>query len=228
MALFKRNTEEAAKQEGGNYITESGIYLVDMKHMLADIGESGSISLNVNYELNGQDQVLYGGLRLTNNDGTENFQANTFNKLLVIADLEEAADPIEGSLPIGKNGTDKDVMVVDDFTDFGEVYMRVQMEYSKYNGNFKERKVIKAFYRADGASADEIVNESEVGVKMEKDQAFASNITYKESKKGANDAPTAEEITAWIAGGRKDGSAGASGAAAPAANKPKFGKKFAK
>lgn len=228
MSFFKTNQEAAAKQEGGNYVTESGIYDIDLKHVIVDVNDAGGMSLNFNFDLNGQDQTLYGGLRLTNNDGKENFQANTFNKLLVIAGLEEVADPIEAVLPIGKEGADKEVMILDELTDFGAIKMRVQMEYSKYNGDYTEKKIIKSFYREDDASADEIINETEVGVKLGKDEAFASNITYKESVKGANDAPTAEEIAAWIAGGRKKGTAGASGAAAPAANKPKFGKKFAK
>lgn len=225
MAFFNANKEQAAKAEGGNYITESGIYDVDLKHVLTDINDKGSITLNFNYDMNGQNQTLWGGIRLTNNDGQENFQANTFNKLLVIADLDAIADPIEGTLPIGKDGADKDVMVLDDLSDLGDIKMRVQMEYSKYNGDFTEKKVIKAFYRADGASADEIINETEVGVKLEKDEAYASNITYKESAKGANDAPTAEEITEWIAAKRPKGTAGGSGTPA-ASNKPKFGKKF--
>lgn len=226
MAFFKADKETAAKQEGGNYITQSGIYDIDLKYVLADISKGGSISLNFNFDLNGQNQTLWGGLRLTNNDGSPNFQADTFNKLLVIAGLDAVADPVEGVLPIGKDGADKEVMVVDDLTDLGEVKMRVQMEYSKYNGSYTEKKIIKNFYRADGASADEIVNETEIGVRLAKDEEYAGNITYRESAKGANDAPTAEEIQAWIAAGRPEGTAGASGAAAPAANKPKFGKKF--
>lgn len=227
MSFFKADKEQAAKQEGGNYITQSGIYDVVLKHVIVDINEKGGVALNFNYDLNDQNQTLWGGLRLTNNDGQDNFQAGTFNKLLVIADLEDVADPEEATLPIGKEGADKDVMVLADLEDI-PCKMRVQMEYGKYNGDFTEKKVIKAFYREDGASADEIINETEIGVKLAKDEAYADNITYKESRKGAGDAPTAEEITAWIAAKRPKGTAGASGTggATAATNKPKFGKKF--
>lgn len=228
MSFFKADKEQAAKQEGGNYITASGIYDVEIKHVIVDENEQGGIALNFNFDMNGQNQTLWGGMRLMNNNGTENFQAETFNKLLVILDLEEIADPEEATLPIGKDGADKDVMVLPDIEDVA-LKMRVQMEYGKYNGNYTEKKVIKAFYREDGASADEIINETEVGVKLAKDEAYASNITYKESKKGAGDAPTAEEIAEWIAAKRPKGTAGeGSTSSAPAANKPKFGNKFKK
>ena len=226
MSFFTADKEQAAKQEGGNYITASGIYDIDIKHVLVDVNEKGGVALNFNYDMNGQNQTLWGGLRLTNNDGQENFQAGIFNKLLVVAGLEDVADPEEATLPIGKDGADKDVMVLADIEDIS-VKMRVQMEYGKYNGDYTEKKVIKAFYREDGASADEIINETEIGIKLEKDLPYAENITYKESKKGAGDAPTAEEIAEWIAAKRPKGTAGASAAGGAAkSNTPKFGKKF--
>jgi len=91
------------------------------------------------------------------------------------------------------------------------------MEYTKFNNKIQERKVIKGFYRlSDGASAEEIVNETEAGLQMEKDQKYVNNITYK-------DGLTPEDIATWIAGGRQN--AGGSAAPKAAAKKPSFGKK---
>ena len=227
MAFYKRNTEQAAKEEGGNYITKSGVYDVTIKHLLVDKNEYEGVALNINLDMNGQNQSIWGGLRVVNNDGSENLQAPVFNKLLAILDIEEVDDEVEETLPIGKEGADKDVMTLTQFED-ADVKMRVQMEYGTFNGNYTEKKVIKAFYRADGASAEEIINDTEIGVKLEKDMAYADNISYKESKKGADDAPTPEDIAQWIADKRPKGTAGAStgGGAAAATNKPKFGKKF--
>lgn len=219
MAFIKRNTATAAKSEGGNYITESGIYDVTLKHVLVDQNDSGSTSLSFVVERNGQEQVIWSGLRLTNNDGSENFQAATFHKLLAILDIEDVADPEEAVLPIGKDGADKEVYVLADIPE-ADVKMRVQMEYSKYQGDIKEKKLVKAFYREDGASAEEILNETEIGVKLAKDEEYASNVTYRDDL-------TAEEVQEWIKGGRGSGGAKGTGGKTDT-NKPKFGKKFGK
>lgn len=220
MSFFKINTAEAAKApEGGNYINQSGVYDCTINAVIVDYSDKGARTLNFYVNHNGQDQVIYGALRLDNNDGTPNFQAPLFNKLCVIAGLEDVQDPEEATLPIGKEGADKDVAVLPDFQDL-DVKIWIQLEYSVYNGNIKEKKIIKGFYTADGVSADEIINETEAGVRFEKDSKYHTNTSYK-------DGLTAESVAEWIAGGRKDGSAGSSKPAAPKASfgKPKFGAK---
>ena len=214
MSFFQVNVTEAAKaSEGGNYINQSGVYPVTIKQVIVDYNDSGARTLNFYVDHNGTEQVLYGALKLDNNDGTPNFQAPLFNKLCVIAGLDSVQDPEEATLPIGKEGADKDVAVLPDFQDL-EVQIWVQMEYHVYNGSIKEKKVITGFYRADGASADEIINETEIGVRFEKDSKYHNNTSYK-------DGLTAESIATWIADGRKEGTAGGS---KPAAPKPTFGK----
>ena len=226
MSFFKTDLVSASKQEGGNFINTSGIYDVIIKAIIVDTNDKGARSLNFYVDNNGTEQVIYGGIRLDNNDGSANFQANTFNKLCVIAGLDSVENPVEATLPIGPKGAAKDVAVLPDFEEF-ECKMRVQMEYSVPTqganaGKIRESKNIKAFYRTDGASSDEIINETEVGVKLAKDTVYADNITYKESSKGAGDAPTPEEVTAWIAAGR---GASATPAAAAATPKASFGKR---
>ena len=215
MSFYKSNKEEAAKAEGGNHINGSGIFDVTILAAFVDTNDKGARTVNFYVDHNGTPQVVYGGLKLDNNDGSPNFAAAIFNKLCVVADLDDVTDPEEDTLPIGKNKSDKDVAVLPDFSDL-DVKMRVQMEYSVYNGKIMEKKVIKGFYRADGASADEIINETEVGVKLEKDLGYADNVTYKDDL-------DAEQIAKWIAGGRDN----ATGAAAATSAKPKasFGKK---
>jgi len=219
MSFFKVNTESAAKVEGGNFINQSGIYDVTIKAIIVDTNDKGARSLNFYIDNNGTEQVIYGGLRLDNNDGSANFQANTFNKLCVVAGLESIQDPVEATLPIGKAGAAKDVAVLPDFEEF-DCKMRVQMEYSINSmganvGKIRESKHIKAFYRTDGAEASEILNETEPGIKLSKDLVYAENVTYKDDL-------TAEAIAAWIAGGRD---ASATPTAATATPKASFGKR---
>lgn len=224
MGFFTVNVAEAAKQSGGNYINQSGVYDVTIKQVIVDYNDHGARTLNFYVDNNGQEQVIYGGIRLDNNDGTPNFQAPLFNKLCVIAGLEDVQDPEEATLPIGKEGADKDVAILPDFQDI-DVKMWIQLEYSVIGsgakqGEISEKKVIKGFYSAEGASSDEIINETEVGVRFNKDSKYHNNTSYK-------DGLTEEAVNEWIAGGRKGKATAAPKTAAPKPSfgKPKFGAK---
>ncbi len=219
-SFFKsKRDKESIKEDvgGGKYIGKSNIYDINIIAPFVVTGSGEVMGVDFFIEYNGQKQPLYGNLKLTNKDGSENFGAKIFNKLMIIAGLDEVADPIEAELPMGKKGAMKDAAILEDLCDL-EVKVRVQMEYSIYNGNIKENTVIKSFYRAeDGASAEEIVNEADYGTQLEKDMPYAENVTYK-------DGLDAEQIATWIAAKRPKNSAnGGSGATATA--KPSFGKK---
>ncbi len=56
--------------------------------------------------------------------------------------------------------------------------------------------VIKNFFTQEGASASEIVNGTESGVQLAKEEAYADNITYKDV--------TPEEVQAWKDSFKKD------------------------
>lgn len=218
MAFAKVSTkkEDLAQGGGSNHINKSGMYPVSILAPVVSVGAGGSVAVDMYVDHQGQKQTIYGNLRVTNNDGKPNeIGSKTFNQLLVIAGLEDVADPIEADLPIGKKESMKTVEILEDLCDV-EAVMRVQMEYGVYNGSITEKKVIKGFYRAgDFASAEEIVNESEAGVQYEKDLAYASNVAYKDDLDEA-------AVNAWIAAKRPKGTA----SNAPTAEKtPSFGKK---
>ena len=218
MAFAKTSkAPEDLKQGGGSkYINNSGMYPVRILAPIVSSGKGGSTAVDMYVDHEGQTQVIYGNLRVTNNGGkTNEIGAKVFNQLLVIAGLDDVADPEENDLPVGKKESMKTVMILEDLCDV-DVVMRVQMEYGMYNGDITEKKVIKGFYRAgDMASAEEIVNESEAGVQYAKDLDYASNVAYKD---GTDEAM----ITAWIAAKRPKGAAGKAPTATPT---PGFGKK---
>ena len=207
MSFFSADVSADAVQEstGGAYLSKSGIYDVTLKIVSVDVNNSGARSLNFNVDYNGSSSTLY-GLRLDNNDKTPNFQAKTFNKLCIVAGVERVSDPEVQSHKLGKDGIAKDLAVLTDFTDF-ECKVRIQEEYSiipvgkGYNneGQVKKQLVIKNFYSATGASADELVNDKPIGEQLAKDEAYAANVTYK-------DGLTAADITAWEADKRGGGS----------------------
>jgi len=222
MSFFKaKKTQEDLKQSSGSsYLNGSGCYPVNIIAPFASTSKNGSTSVDLFVEYSGQKQVVYGNMRITNNDGSENaIGSKVFNQLAIIADVEDISEPIDAELPIGKGGIDSDVSVLEDLADL-DVILRVQMEYSTYNGNIQEKKVIKGFFRAeDNASAEEIVNETEAGVQYNKESKYFENVTYK-------DGLDAESVAVWVVDGRPKGTAGSGGATGGAApKKPAFGKK---
>jgi len=228
MSFAKKSTnKEDVKSGGTSYIVGSGVYPVKLLAPFVNTAASGSEVVDFFLEHEGQQQALYGNLRVSNkNDAQGETVPNTigmrvFNQLLVIADVEEVSDAVEGDLPIGKGNIDKTVAILEDLCD-AEVLIRVQMEYGLYQGKIQERKVIKGFYRlSDKATAEEIVNETEAGIGYEKDSKYFNNITFKDDL-------TQETIDAWIKGGRKGTTEGTAGTAAKktaTTSKKRFGKK---
>lgn len=220
MSFFKTSkSKEDVKQSGGSgHITASGCYPVTIIAPFVSVSQNGSQSIDLFLEHAGKQQVLYGNMRITNNDGSENkIGAKAFNQLAIIADVEEISEPVDAELPIGKAGAMEDASVLVDLSDI-DVILRVQMEYSVYNNNIQEKKVIRGFFRAeDNASAEEIVNGENFGAQFEREKAFFDNVTYKDNL-------DEETVTAWIAAGRPKNTAGKS-SASTAAKKPSFGKK---
>ena len=220
MSFFTASkSKEDVQQSGGSaYINASGCYPVNIIAPFASVSNNGSTTVDLFVEHEGQQQVVYGNMRISNNDGSRNdIGAKVLNQLMIVTGVEDLADPVEAELPIGKAGAAQDVGVLEDLADF-DVIMRVQMEYSVWNKNIQEKKIIKGFFRAeDNASAEEIVNETEAGVQFEKETKYFENVTYK-------DGLDADAIAAWVAAGRPKGTGG-SGTASTAAKKPSFSKR---
>lgn len=188
MAFFVAKTDAQSISDGGNYISKSGIYPVTLKVVSVKVNEHGARSLDFNVDYMGSAQVFY-GLKLDNNNGSESFEAKTFNKLVNIAGLEVVSDPEVQEYKLGKEQVPTDLAILTDFTDL-PVQIRIQYEYGIYQGQIKEKKLIKSFYREDGASASEILNKTEIGVQLSKDLAYADNITYK-------DGLDEDQVKAW-------------------------------
>lgn len=195
MSIFKiKRTAEAVKENtGGSFsrIKASGIYDVTIKIASMKVNSFNAREIDFNLEYDGNTTTLY-GLKLDNNDGTEHYQAEVFNKLCIIADLEEVAAPEMETHKFGD--ISKDLAVLPDFTDL-VVKVRVQQEYSKYKDEIKSRLLIKNFYRADGATAAEILEDvapDKIGGQLEKDIAYSVKPSYK-------DGLTEEDAVKWEA-----------------------------
>ena len=182
---FKVTTSNEAINEStqSSYMSKSGIYPVSIQFASLDVTASGAESVNFNFLYNGEAQTVYGPF-VTNRDGEVNsIGAKIINKLAVIAGMTEGDDfeIEEETHAVGKDKKDQEFAVITNFTDV-ECQVRLQEEYS-INPKTKEiqkRMVIKNFFAADGASAAEIVNETPAGADLEREQKYATNVTYKD------------------------------------------------
>lgn len=187
MGFFKVDaSEENVKDyEGGSgYINKSGIYEAIIKAVIVDKSPNGSEFINLWIECNGQEQPIFQAMRLTNNDGSPNLGAKLFTKFCIVAGAEQGAeidDPVPAMVPIGKGGEMQECMVLEQFKDI-PMFLRVQMEYSMYDGKIKEQKSVRNFFRyEDKATASEIVNDVETkGEQFKKEEEYADKITYKD------------------------------------------------
>ena len=195
MSFFKPDlTADAVKEStGGSFLGSSGIYDVTLKTVSVDVSKNGATSLNFNVDYNGNPSTIY-GLYISDSQGKPLFGAQTFTRLCAVAKVEDVSDPVEEEHTLGKDNKPVTLAVLQDFSDL-VCKIRVQEEYSKYNGEIKKKLVIKNFYTEDGASASEVIAQVNgesvtIGTQLAKDQEYASNVTYK-------DGLTAEDIEAW-------------------------------
>jgi hypothetical protein len=221
MSFYKASKKSEDVQQGGsNYITKSGIFPVLVLAPVVSVSKGGSTSVDLYVEYQGQKQIVYGNLRITNNDGSPNkIGSKIFNQLVIIAGLDSVSDPVEAELPIGQKEAMKDVSILEDLCDV-EVLMRTQMEYGVFNGSITEKKVIKAFFRAsDKATAEEIVNETDAGFGYERELKYVDNITFKDDL-------TEAVVAEWIKAKRPKGTAGGAAAGGSTSKKaPSFGER---
>lgn len=188
MAFAKVNADEENIRDydgdGSVYINKSGIYDVIVKDVIVDQTDKGSQFINLWIDYQGKEQPIFQAMRLTNNDGSDNLGKKLFNKFCIVAGLqpnEEIPDPVSKMVPIGKGGEEQECMVLERFAET-PMTIRVQMEYSLYDGKVREAKSIRNFFRfEDKATASEIVNASEnKGEQFEKEQEYADKVTYRD------------------------------------------------
>lgn len=207
MAFFKVSTSEENIKDfngsGGKYLNKSGIYECLVKHAIVDVTPKGSKHINLWIEHDGQEQMIYQAMRMTNNDGGVNeVGQKLFNRFCIVVgatdDGAEVNDEVSVMLSLGKDKEEKEYMVLEDFNDT-PVHLRLQMEYSLFEGKIQEKKNIRNFFRfEDKATASEIINNIEEKAQYEKELASANDVTYKDDL-------TAEDVEAWIKGNRNSG-----------------------
>ena len=198
--------EETVKEggTGRSFIGSSGIYDVTINFASVGVTSGGAESINFNLEYNGNNQTLYGPYYKGKDGNFLEIGTKLYTTLGVIAGLEDGDEfTVEPEThEVGKDNKEVEFDVIQELSDLN-IKVQVQAEYSEYEGNIQERMVIRSFFREDGASAEEIVNDGEVGKRLAMvEEKFASNISYR-------DGLTPEDVDAWIKGGRGKGGASA-------------------
>jgi len=209
MDILSVNRNIEAVKDGGSgsaFIDSTGVYDVTIKFASIDVSKNGAKSVNFNLDINGNSQTIYGPY-ITNKAGDplEIGLSLVRDKLGVIAGVEGSLTIEEETHNVGKDNKPQEFAVITDFTDL-PVKVRIQMEHSVYNGEIKSRKVIKNFFREDGASAEEILSlengdDVEIGKRLEYEKTkfvedrYLDNLTpedvaaAKEGKKPASNTP---------------------------------------
>ena len=215
MFFTTKRDAQSLQEQTGDFINKSGIYDVIIKFASVNRGDKGSISSDFNCEHKGSETTFY-GLRLTNNDGSDNFQKPLFNKLLVVLGIDALAEPTPEDHAVGKDRQVKSFAVLTELSD-QPIKIRVQYSYSMWQGEIVERREIKNFYRAsDGAVASEVESGENIGAQLNKDRAYENNVTY-------NDGLTEAMVAEWKAAKKAGTSYTPNTGAKPATTNP-FGK----
>jgi len=217
-------TEEDLEKSGGgaSFIGTSGVYDVTVNAVTVDENEHGTITLGFFVELeNGKTQMLYGALPLSTYDNQTVLTGNrkAFGGLCQLADRDVAGkfNPVEASLPIGKAGAMKDVLMLDDIVDV-PVKMWVKQEfYRKGDGSIGDKRVAVRFYRqSDNADGSEIKHPEKIGERFAKDEKYHTDVKYTDV--------TAAEAEAYLKGRSGKSDAGTTATPTVEVKKSRFAK----
>jgi len=193
--------QESVQQEGGSgYITKSGIYDLTLKH--AEVVNTTNGAVQVNYFF---DKCMSYGNNILGINGQPTFGYKILEALAAVIGEEELSDPEPTTVTFKKGA--KELNCIPELNDVA-VKAWIQISYRMYKGAIQENVSVRRFYRvSDGASGSEVLTGENIGERLAKDEAFASEIKYE-------DGVTEDAVAAW----KKAQQSGSGGGATPAAN----------
>lgn len=207
MKLKVNTSKDAIGETGGgsSYMAKSGVYDVTINFANVAVSTNGAESVNFNLDYNGNQQAIYGPY-VTDTQGNDlEIGMKLINKLAIIAGLGDGDEfeIEEETHAVGKDNLEQEFAVITNFSEL-PIKIRLQEEYTvnPKTNQIRKSMVIKNFFREDGASAEEIVNGTEIGKRLALEtEKYSTNVTYK-------DGLTPEAIEAWKAdkaaeGGKK-------------------------
>lgn len=198
MFTFKVSAKtEDIRDTGSNAsILRNGVHPVTLQFASVVETKNKALQLNLNVLSGGKSFVLYGPIIQNTTGAANSIGMSLVHKLSIIAGLSEGENisTEEQTVPVGKDNTPTELNIIPQFSDL-DCFIHIQEEYSRYNNEIRENFRIRNVFNDKGASADEIIRDSEddmgkqMAITVEK---FVENVTY-------SDGVTAEEVAEWKA-----------------------------
>lgn len=172
--FINKNTE---KSFNGGIIKDSGIYKCVIERAEFTSNKKGAKQIRLFVTPEGMSSSYIFGPRLEKDDKTEHYEKRLFDSLILCCGLTGLNSPVKETVTF-KSGKIQDVNVFKDLSG-KEVYIRVQLEVTRYNNQVQEKLHLRNFFRAsDKASAIEIITGSEAGKRFETENKIADKIIF--------------------------------------------------
>lgn len=165
--------EDIKDSGGASFINSSDVFDVTLNFVSIEKTKNGAKQANFNITYKDNNQVIYGPIIFNKDKSVNTIGMSLINKLGVISGLEDGddLDVEEETHKVGKENKAQDFEVITNFSGM-DVKLRIQREYTRYNGEIKRGLVIRnAFRMKDGASAAEIVQDGEIGKQLQQELA---------------------------------------------------------
>lgn len=162
----KNLLEEQEFTGNGTTISSSGLYEITINNAIVKYNNNNARTIWLQYTL--KDSTTSGGMlfiRLDNNDGSRNFQASSFEKLLICCGITQIGNLVQKDITT-KKGTNKE-SCIQELTN-KKVIVWVRASYKLYNNEIQEAlNIIDVFRVNDKGSFKEILENTQKGIRYE-------------------------------------------------------------
>lgn len=197
---ISKSKDAVAETSGSTYISKSGLYPVTIDFVSIATSKNGAQSLNFNITHDGNSQTLYGQTIVNTDRKPNDIGIKFLNKLGIVLGMDEGdeIDIEEEEHAVGKDNKVQTFAVIQQFSG-KEVILHLQEEYSEYKGEIRKAMNIRNVFRTDKATAEEIVNNSDIGKRYTETEAkYATTVSYR-------DGLTPERVEEWKASRSQSG-----------------------
>ncbi len=183
MAFLTVKQESVEKEGGSGYIQKSGIYDLTLRHVEVKNTANGAVQVNYLF-----DKCMSYGNTILGVNGQPTFGYRILEALAATLGEEALSDPEPTTVTFKKGA--KELNCIPELNDVA-VKAWIQIGYRMYKGEIQEDVSVKRFYRvSDGAAGSEVLTNSDIGTRLEKDKSCAEEIKYE-------DGVTPEAVAAW-------------------------------
>jgi len=181
--LLQVKRESVEKEAGSGYVSKSGIYDLTLRHTEVKNTPNGAVQVNYLF-----DKCMSYGNTILGTQGQPTFGYKILEALAATLGEESLSDAEPTTVTFKKGA--RELNCVPELNDVS-VKAWIQIGYKMYKGEIQESVTVKRFYRAaDGAAGSEVLSGEDIGERLAKDTAVASEIKY-------DIGVTPEAVEAW-------------------------------